>query len=129
MKILTLSLDSLTLSGTKKDIKWISTNKVYAGMHWGTRKRIAEHYHKVVAKEFARDGVALLTYPVHLVFVFSMTKRLMDCSNVSFMGKMIEDGLVSAGLVPTDTIKHICAVTYKVILGDKDEVNVYTDSF
>ena len=49
--------------------------------------------------------------PCEIAFDFSGT-RIFDCDNHAFMGKMIQDCLVAAGIITDDTAKHLAKVSY-----------------
>jgi hypothetical protein len=94
----------------------VSTNKVYAGVHWATRKQWANDWHSVVMDEAIRQyGNKIPTFESKLVRVeiaFSWQKNPLDASNCSFMGKCIEDSLVLLGVIQDDGVKFVRSVKY-----------------
>lgn len=82
-----------------------STNQIYAGVHWRKRQTQAELGHAAVA------DIALAPYkrPVCLTFIPLIGKggRARDCSNYSYTAKLIEDGLVKAGILQDDSPAHV----------------------
>jgi len=88
----------------------VSTNAIYAGIHWRKRKKIADYYHYISVE----DCMSLKTIikPVILRFEFYFKSRYLDASNCSFMWKMLEDWLVKNWLLKDDTNKYVLWVTY-----------------
>lgn len=89
----------------------VSTNKIYAGMHWTQRKKIADAFHASIA-ELIEDGnivsFGIEKYPVDIFLEFKFINRPLDSSNsAGFMGKCIEDGLHKANVIPDDTPKYV----------------------
>lgn len=92
-------------------IPWVgpSLNVIWAGMHWAKRKKIADEGH--LACLVARKLV-LPWECVRLEFEPQICKgRLYDCTNYALTAKVIEDGLVSVGVLQGDTAKHVARVT------------------
>jgi hypothetical protein len=90
----------------------ISTNSIYAGKHWTFRKRYKEQWLWCVRSvKTALQKVE--TYPVRLTMTFYLSGNVLDSSNTSYMGKMIEDALREIGVIADDTWKHVDSVTYK----------------
>lgn len=91
----------------------VSLNAIYSGSHWRQRQRIKRDYmnytHKIF-KELVRE-YGQMKKPCKISFEFSGT-RIKDCDNHVYMGKMITDCLVNAGLFVDDSAKYISAVTY-----------------
>lgn len=86
-----------------------STNAIYAGVNWRKRKAEADMAHLIT--KIACKGVPSFNKPAKLIFTpFHSPKkgcRLYDCSNYSYAAKMIEDGLVRAGVLINDNVKYI----------------------
>lgn len=82
-----------------------STNQIYAGVHWRKRQKQADAGHAAV------QGIKLAPYqkPVRLTFIPIIGKggRARDCSNYSYTAKLIEDGLVKAGILKDDTSEYV----------------------
>lgn len=78
-----------------------STNAIYAGLHYRERKKEADAGHNacmnIQCEQFKK--------PVRIVFVPVVGKggRKRDVSNYSYCAKIIEDGLVRAGVLKDDT--------------------------
>lgn len=93
-----------------------SLNSIYAGSHWRTRQQIKRNYlnytHRLCKDLFALYGA--FDKPCEISFEFSGT-RIHDCDNHAFMGKMIQDCLVNAGLFKGDSAKYIAKVSYAKI--------------
>lgn len=105
------------------DIPWVgpSSNKIYSGMHWAERKRIADEGHllaKSAGMRFkrlygARKGPVEITITAHHPGRY-------DVDNYGFTGKIIIDGLVRSGLLPDDTDKTVVGVMYRPRVKDKN---------
>jgi len=97
----------------------VSTNKIYAWMHWRQRKKIADYYHNI-----SRDDCIELwhiDWKVDLDFKYYWRSRYLDSSNTSFISKTIEDSLVKNKLLTDDSNSYIWKVTYESILIDPKE--------
>ena len=102
----------------------ISTNKIYAGLHWSKRKAIAADYHLSVLSEVRKRKLSQYGMPVAIFFTFSFKGKLLDCSNCTFMAKMIEDGLVCAGIIKDDSPKYVEEIRIVSKKGEKDIVTI-----
>jgi len=103
----------------------ISLNDFYAGMNMFKRSKIAKIYHRVVKLEVRKQLIEPVEqYPIEVCYHFFLKGRLYDCFNVVGMAKMIEDGLVRAGVFKNDSPKYIGACRVLVFKGN-DEVKVY----
>lgn len=90
--------------------KKVTANKIYSGMHWGSRKSIVDKYHKAIKDSKVkipkdRDIVK------DLIITFYFENRPLDCSNCFFMAKCCEDGLVKMGVLIDDSPKYVRSVT------------------
>lgn len=86
-----------------------STNAIYAGKHWISRKRDKDHARQVVQQAVQ---VEPFTDPVALQFipVVGRSARVRDISNYSYGIKLIEDGLVAAGVLVDDTNTYVQSI-------------------
>lgn len=82
-----------------------STNEIYAGIHWRKRQKQADTGHFAVSLVKAKP----FRKPVQLTFqpVVGKGGRVRDCSNYSYTAKIIEDGLVAAGILENDTPEFV----------------------
>lgn len=100
-----------------------STNTIYAGIHWAKRKRHADDAH--LAVKIAAKGVAKFTKPVSLTFQPLINGRTRDTLNNSYWAKLVEDGLVRAGVLEDDSTKWVQPVTIMpVIKADESKMVV-----
>jgi hypothetical protein len=86
-----------------KDLKPISSNDFYSGVHWTKRKKIADEWHlkiKLICRELRIEPVK----KCKLIFDFN---NRFDIDNNSAMIKMVIDGMVIAGIFPDDNKDHI----------------------
>ena len=95
----------------------ISTNKFYAGMNYRKRAKIVEGFKNSIYWQVQDSKLKRIErpedYPVCLLFKFYLKNRLLDASNCSGMGKMIEDGLVFTQILKDDSPKYVASVTYE----------------
>lgn len=76
----------------------ISTNKIYAGVHWSVRKEYATLYHLLSRGQPKYIG----KYPIQIAYRFTWQKHALDATNCSFLVKLLEDGLVIGGAIKGD---------------------------
>lgn len=83
-----------------------STNAIYAGVHWAKRKHHKDEAAAAVTAAVRRAGIGRIDRRVDLVFRPRLGKglRARDTSNNSYSAKMLEDGLVAAGVLRDDTL-------------------------
>lgn len=83
----------------------ISLNKVYAGVHWTKRRQWAEDMHWSVlnSRILPYSG----PFPVDCRYHFHLHGKQLDSSNTAFLMKLVEDGLVQAGVIPDDTRQYV----------------------
>ena len=101
----------------------ISSNSIYAGLHWAKRKKLADLYHYSLL-EF-KNKYEIEEYPVCINFVFRFKGRLLDVDNCFFMSKLLIDGLRGIKLIKDDTPKYINEISITVEKGKIDEVEMY----
>ena len=91
----------------------VSLNAIYSGSHWYKRQQIKQGYLALTHKLFAelKERYGAFDEPCEIAFDFSGT-RIFDCDNHVYMGKMIQDCLVAAGIITDDTAKHLAKVSY-----------------
>lgn len=99
----------------------ISTNKIYAGMHFRSRKKIVDLYHNYFIDQ---KGKTIEHYPVDITYIFTFKTRPLDSLNTAFMAKMIEDSLIKHGVLQDDTPEFVESSTLISKKGEKDEVEI-----
>ena len=57
-----------------------------------------------------------LRFPCCASFVWYRANLMTDLDNISFGQKFVLDGLVNAGIIPDDNLKHIIEIRHKVVL-------------
>ncbi len=78
-------------------------------MHWAARKRLAEEGHLIVKTKLR--GAPRLNAPVMLVFQpIHPRGRRFDALNYALSAKVIEDGLVAAGVIENDSGRYVQGV-------------------
>lgn len=95
----------------------VSTNKIYSGMHWRNRAK-----HKELMLTACIGMKTMLKYEdmIDLRIDFFFKGKLLDSSNCSYMGKMIEDCLVKYGVLIDDTPKYVRDFTISSNKGQSD---------
>lgn len=81
----------------------LSANAIYAGMHWTVRKKKKD---EIILLVKSIVGHKTKTFENPVVLKMSFNSRL-DVSNHSYLFKMIEDSLVSCGVLKDDTDKFV----------------------
>lgn len=96
------------------DIKF-STNKIYAGVHWTTRKTIKDSVLSY-ATGFCRPVVPVQSYPVEICYRFSFSSRPLDSTNCTALVKMFEDALRSLGVIKDDSPQYVARTIIEVVV-------------
>jgi Holliday junction resolvase RusA-like endonuclease len=65
----------------------------------------------------------ILSFPVHVSYVWYCQNARKDTDNVSFAKKFILDGIVKAGVLPDDSRKYVASDDNKYLI-DKDNPRV-----
>lgn len=96
----------------------VSSNKIYStNCHWAERKRL---------KDLMRWALVPVIHSITpmtkgtLTFDFKFKSRPLDCSNCSFMAKMIEDVLVDHFKIVNDTPQYVKRIIISSSKGDRD---------
>lgn len=95
----------------------MSTNRIYAGLHWAVRKKYKDMMRWALITSIGR------LKPVKegkITFEFGFVNKPLDCSNCSFMAKMIEDVLVEHHILIDDSPKYIKEITIRSTKADRD---------
>ena len=83
-----------------------STNKIYAGSHWGKRKSVKDGIASIAAV-FCRPAQRIESYPVEIRYRFCFVSRPLDTLNTAAMAKMLEDAFRSIGILEEDDPAHV----------------------
>lgn len=78
----------------------ISTNKIYAGIHWRVRKTLKDNYKTLTNKIL--NTIEPIEGKVDLHFDFYFKGKTLDSSNCSLMAKILEDCMVEKGILKDD---------------------------
>jgi hypothetical protein len=100
----------------------VSLNRIYAGIHFRERNRHKDEYHYAVLASNPSPYAG--PFPVHVHYHFRLHGTPLDISNHAYMQKMVEDGLVHAGVLPDDTPKYVAGITVTAEKDQADEVDV-----
>jgi Holliday junction resolvase RusA-like endonuclease len=106
---------------TKKEKTTISTNIIYAGVHFRTRQSHKNKYKEYTKEIFSK--IKPIDYPVDIHFDFYLKKPL-DSSNCSYMGKLLEDCLVAHGVLKDDNFKQVRKVSFLSHEDKEDKVTI-----
>ena len=96
-------------------------NEFYGSKHWSARYKIANLYHQSVVLQSRNKG-KIESYPIKAFYRFFFKGRLPDVSNAPV--KLIEDGLVMAGVLQGDSPKYVREISVSVEKGKEDFVEV-----
>lgn len=102
----------ITLEGLPK----CSTNQMYAGGAYYSRKAIKDKYKKSIHQQFNK----VIRFKCVCVYEFYFKTRALDSSNCSVMAKMIEDCIL-----PSDSYRMVGGVYYSSAKADRDYVVVH----
>lgn len=97
----------------------VSTNEIYAGTHWSKRAK-----HKDIML-WSFLGVKSQLKPVDkckLSFEFLFKRNPLDCSNCSYLVKLLEDCLTHYKIIKDDNYKIVQEVKITSSKGKDDEV-------
>ena len=100
-----------------KNIPKISTNSIYAGVHWSTRKKHKEAF-LWLTTHFKQ--LEKISGKVDLDFNFFFKKVPLDSSNCSYLSKILEDCLVAYGVLEGDSPKFVRKISMQSQKGEKD---------
>lgn len=91
-----------------------STNAMYAGQHWSERKRhkAAAAAAVIVAISKSRPEKIMLPVDIEVCPTLGKGVRSYDVSNYSYTYKLIEDCLVSSGVLIGDSIEFVKSVKF-----------------
>jgi hypothetical protein len=96
-----------------KGIK-VSTNEIYAGIHWAKRKQIKDSILSIAAG-FCRPIQKIGSYPVEIRYRFIFGSNGLDTLNCAYMAKMFEDAFRSLGILEDDDPAHVATAVLTVI--------------
>lgn len=92
----------------------ISTNKIYAGLHWGQRKSIKDRILDTAGRVCSPIQV-IESYPVEIGYRFVFSTRPLDTLNTAYMAKMFEDAFRSLGILKDDDPRHVAKTILEVV--------------
>lgn len=92
----------------------VSTNEIYAGIHWTKRKQIKDSIASV-ATGFCRSNKRIGSYPVEISYRFIFGTKPLDTLNTAYMAKMFEDALRSLGILEDDDPAHVTRSVLEVV--------------
>lgn len=88
-----------------------STNKIYSGIHYSQRKKqkdtIGWLIKKALIKNSFKQDHNFKNWPVIFKYRFEWASRPLDCSNCTYMAKIVEDWLIKLGILPDDSPKYV----------------------
>lgn len=87
-----------------------SLNKFYAGVHWTERNSIKNTWRTLVKKAVRDDGIKPIEhYPIEVEVILNFGKgdRRYDWENGSMAAKLVQDSLISEGILTNDSPPYI----------------------
>lgn len=99
----------------------ISTNIIYAGKHWSTRKKQADLYHQYIR---GLNLKPVKEKPLEITYIFTFKSSPLDTSNCSYMSKLLEDGMVKSGVIEDDSPEYVSSTTIYSKKGKEDKVKI-----
>jgi len=96
----------------KRSLK-VSTNKIYAGLHWGQRKTLKDRLLDTATRVCIPVAV-VQSYPVEISYRFVFRSRPLDTLNCAYMAKMLEDALRAIGVIEDDDPKYVTRTILQV---------------
>jgi len=99
-------------------------NKIYSGVHWNSRKKIAEEIHELVFYSLKQQRVPKRIFLKPVGISISYNSRL-DCDNHGFLTKMIIDGL-KGYLIEDDDRRHVKEIRQRFHSGKDVVVEVWS---
>lgn len=104
----------IPVAGRKK----LSLNKIYAGVHWSVRSKQKKQIHSMT--QLLACNTQPFTKPVKLTFRATVGKGsvMWDISNHGYLVKLVEDGLVKAGVLEDDNQKFVRSIETQPTIRD-----------
>ena len=112
-----IKMQSITINNLPK----ISTNEIYAGVHWTKRKK---HKQDFLLLTNGMKRLKPVEGIVDLEFVFTFRRNALDSSNNSYCAKILEDCLVHHKILKDDTIKFVRKISMESRKGEIDECQI-----
>lgn len=86
-------------------------NRIYSGMHWSKRSKLAHEWHELVWAVLVENGMLSRNFdkPVK-IDVNVLAKRPPDPDNIGLVAKVIIDGLRHCNILRDDTYKEVAEV-------------------
>lgn len=104
-------------------IPWkLSTNAVYAGIHWSKRKKHADVYHRAFLPW--KGKVKIHSFPVQIHYFFTFKSRPLDSTNCCYMTKLLEDSMVIHKILPDDSPSFVAASHVYSRKGAEDTITI-----
>lgn len=105
----------------------ISLNELYSVVHWHIRKEHKDTWSLLTKIAVRKSGIKPVTkLPASVTYQFYIAGRQLDTVNHAYMIKLLEDGMISAGLFKDDSSKYIGDVTIKkAIKSPRNKVIIY----
>lgn len=96
----------------------ISTNAIYAGIHWTKRKELKDSILSI-AGFFCKPVQKVKSYPIEIGYRFIFASKPLDTTNTTFMVKMFEDALCAIGILEDDSPKYVARTIIEVVVVPK----------
>jgi len=70
------------------------------------------------------NGQPKIPTPCGLIFIWTIPNKRRDLDNISFATKFVLDGMVKAGVIENDNLKHITSLHHEFKIGDTVGVEI-----
>lgn len=107
----------------------VSANQIYSTMHWSKRQQVKDLYHLFMLQYKNKLKFEEKDYPLRVSYLIEWKKRPLDATNQFPIIKMIEDGMVMAGILRGDDCKSIREIVSKTVHNPKIEHDTITVVF
>ena len=89
----------------------LSLNSIYAGLHWGTRRKQSQKIHEIVRLSMKSQNIPpkMFEKPVNIAFKWHSN---LDLDNHGYIAKLIIDSL-KGYLLLDDTSKYVTLITHE----------------
>lgn len=96
----------------------VSTNQIYAGVHWSKRNTLKQDYLWITANPFKK--LKPVNNKVDVDFTFYWTGKVLDSDNNGYVSKVLKDCLVHYKILKNDTIEFVGRVSMESMKADKN---------
>lgn len=104
-------------------MKAISWNSLYSSPHWSVRSKLAKEVHWQVFAACREQKIKPVKVCKLIITAFFKGKRKHDNSNIC--EKLLEDGLVAAGIISDDNSDVVTQITKRIVKNsNQDKIEI-----